>query len=180
MLEIVVVLEETYNEATKEFSVSGSFKLQLEHSLVSVSKWESEFEKPFLGPGEKTTEEILWYIQVMCLTPNVPEDVFLHLSQENINEINDYINAKMTATTFHEIGPKKSSREIVTSELIYYWMITMNVPVEFENWHLTRLLTLIKVINLKNTPEKKMTRAEHAERQRALNEQRRAKYNTRG
>lgn len=178
MLTIKVRMAHFYNERTEEF-VAEWFNLDLEHSLVSLSKWESKFEKPFLGKADKTPDEILWYIKAMVLTPDVPPEVFEKLSQENFDEINEYLGAKMSATTINE-PTSKGSREIITAELIYYWMITLNIPFECQHWHLNSLLTLVRVCNVKNSPPKKMSPSEIARRQRSLNEQRKAQLGTRG
>jgi len=178
MLKLVVAMKESYDELTKEFS-SEDVTLELEHSLVSLSKWESHWEKPFLDTKEKTTEETLWYIKAMTMTLNVPPGVFDNLSDEHYDAINHYINAKMTATWFSEQKQAKT-REIITAELIYYWMIALGVPFECQYWHLNRLLTLIQVCNLKNAPQKTMGRREAAEMQRTLNAERKARLGTRG
>jgi hypothetical protein len=179
VLTIVVPLTERYDEETNTFVVHTSATLELEHSLVSLSKWESFFEKGFLNQEPKTPEETLWYVRAMTLTPNVPEEVFNSLTKKHVDEIDAYIGAKMTATTFPE-QQSSGSREPITAELIYYWMITLNVPFECQHWHLNRLLTLIRVCNVKNAPAKKRSKSEMmAERQR-LNAERRARYGSSG
>jgi hypothetical protein len=180
MLTIIVPGVEMFDEQSQEFTTKGDVTLELEHSLVSLSKWESIYEKPFLGKDEKTTEEILNYVKLMTLTPDVPEDVWNKLTEGNILAINDYIEAKMTATWFSDPPGAPQSRDVITAELIYYWMIVFQIPFECENWHLNKLFTLIRVCNIKQAKPKKMSRSEIAARNRELNAQRRAQLGTRG
>lgn len=181
MLQITVPAYEGFDDSRQEFVDFKEQTLQLEHSLVSLSKWESKWCKPFLTKQEKSYEETLDYIRCMTLTKNVSPDVYTRLSRENVNSINRYIEAPMTATWFSDDKmSKKSGSEQVTSELIYYWMISLNIPLDCEKWHLNRLLTLIKVCNIKNQPPKKMSRREIASRNAALNAARRKRLGTSG
>ena len=179
MLKLVVALSETIEE--DRFIVDESFTLEMEHSLASLSKWESEFERPFLT-SDKTSEEIFWYVkEAMTLTPNVPDSVFDSLSKENIKTIQEYIGAKRTATWFpKEPTSKKGSAEVITAEIIYYWMINSNIPVEFQYWHLNQLLTLIQVCHRKNSPPKKMSQAEIMRQNAEINARRRAESGSSG
>lgn len=178
MLIIKVPDQEFFNEQTQEFFILKGQTLQLEHSLVSLSKWESKWNKPFLSKDEKSMEETIDYIKCMTITQNVKSYIYKILTNENIREINKYIDSSMTATTFDNHGTP--SREIITSEIIYYWMISLNIPFECQKWHLNRLLTLIRVCNLKNAPPKKMSKKEIMNRNAALNAARRKKLNTKG
>lgn len=180
MLHITVSGAEMFDETRQEFITHGDVDLVLEHSLVSLSKWESIYEKPFLGEGEKTTEEVIGYIKSMTLTPEVPEEIFHRLSEENVTKINEYIDAKMTATWFNDAPGAPRAREVITSEVIYYWLIAFQIPFECETWHLNRLFTLIRVCNIKQAKPEKMSRAEIAARNRELNAQRRAQWGTKG
>ena len=180
MLRLTVQLSpEGWDEQKEEFVEARTQVLQLEHSLISLSKWESKWCKPFLSSTNKTDEEIMDYIKFMTLTQVDPE-VYSHLSVENFKEIDAYINAPMTATTFAEDKSGKRSREIITAELIYYWMIALQIPFECQKWHLNRLLTLVRVCNIKNTPPKKYSKRETASNYAALNAARRKQMNTKG
>lgn len=180
MLTIIVPGPEVYDHSSEEFTTTDDFVLELEHSLVALSKWESKYEKPFLEAKDKTGEEILDYIKCMVLNPELPEDLFSRLSEENFEAINAYLNAKMTATWFSEQPGAPRTREIITAELVYYWMTIFNIPFECENWNLNRLFTLIRICNIKSAKPKKMSRAEAAARQREMNAQRRAAMKTKG
>jgi hypothetical protein len=179
MLRIKVPLTESFDEKTSEFVDVDTFDLDLEHSLVSLSKWESFFEKPFLT-SDKTPEETLWYIEAMILNPNFPPGVLQHLTRSHVDEINTYISAKMTATTFVDRESARPNREVITAEIIYHWMIALNIPFECQYWHLSRLLALVKVCNIKNQPPKRMGKQAAMQRQRSLNAQRRAQLGTTG
>lgn len=179
MLTITVKGEELFDEATQKFITTSDVVLELEHSLVALSKWESEWEKPFLGSDKKTDAETLGYIVAMTVTPDVPREVYDRLTNAQINQVNDYIAAKMTATWFSDSG-NKNSREVITAEIIYYWMISLQIPLEWETRHLNRLFTLIKVFNEKNSPPKKRSPREMLDQRRELNAKRRAQLGTTG
>ena len=181
MLRISIPLtQEGWDEKKEEFVPAKVQVLQLEHSLVSLSKWESKWCKAFLSKKELTYEETVDYIRCMTLTQNVDPEVYEHLTNENVLDVKKYIEAPMTATFFSEEKGGKASREIITAELIYYWMISLNIPVGFQKWHLNRLLTLIRVCNIKNSPPKRRSKKEIMSRNAALNAARRKQLNTRG
>lgn len=180
MLRIKIPSVEVFNEKDSTFEdVIPETELQLEHSLVSISKWEAKWNKPFLSKDEKTDEELLDYIRCMTLTQNVNPKVYQYIPATVMMQINKYIEAPMTATTFREDKSKRSN-EIITNEIIYYWMVSFNIPFECQKWHLNRLLTLIRVCSAKNSPQKKMSTKEIMSRNKALNKARRAQLNTRG
>lgn len=180
MLKITIPAGEQWDEINQVFINTKEQTLQLEHSLVSLSKWESKWCKAFLTKNEKTDEETIDYVKCMTITQNVDPNVYNCLTKENVEQIKKYIEAPMTATYFSEEHSGKSSREQVTSELIYYWMIALNIPMECQKWHLNRLLTLIRVCNIKNQPPKKMSKRAIMSRNAALNAARRKQLNTRG
>ena len=180
MLKITIPAVEMFDEKTQTFFSTKEQTLQLEHSLVSLSKWESKWCKPFLSKKEKTLEETLDYIKCMTITQNVDPDTYKGLTRSNIEEINNYIEAPMTATTFSKHADSGPNRETITSELIYYWMIALNIPMECQKWHINRLLVLIRVCNIKNAPPKKRGRNETINEWAALNAARKQQFNTKG
>lgn len=180
MLTICVPASELWDDEKQEFISIKSQELRLEHSLVSLSKWEAKWQKPFLAKNGITPEEMLDYVRCMTLTQNVSPLVYLHLSAENIKQINEYIDSPQTATTFHNLNNRGGSGETITSELIYYWMVSLQIPFECEKWHLNRLLTLIKVCSVKNEPAKKMSQKAIRSQNSALNAARRKQLRSKG
>ena len=181
MLQLTITPPEQWDSKNRVFVYPEGKVLTLEHSLVSLSKWESKWCKPFISHEKKTHEESIDYIRCMTITQNVDPKIYDYVSAENLKEVEQYIEAPMTATWFAEeknVGPK--NREQITSELIYYWMIALDIPSEYQKWHLNRLLTLIRVCNVKNQKPKKMSQKELMNRNRALNEARKKQFNTRG
>ena len=180
MLQITIPAREMWDERNNEFVYTNEQTLQLEQSLISLSKWESKWNKPFLSKESKTYEETLDYVKCMTLTQKVSPEIYANLTDENMRDIQRYIEAPMTATTFSEEKNTKGNREIVTSELIYYWMIALGIPLECEKWHLNRLLTLVRVCNIKNSPPKKMGKSAIMSRNASLNAARRKRLNSKG
>lgn len=181
MLRIQVPLEpEKWDEKNEMFIIPETRTLQLEHSLVSISKWESKWAVPFYAKRDKTTEEVIDYIKCMTITQNVKDEIYDYLTKSNISEILSYIEAPMTATTFHKKMHTAPNRETVTSELIYHWMIELGIPMECQKWHINRLLTLVEVRNRKLQPPKKTNKRELTSQYAKLNEARRRQLNTRG
>lgn len=154
--------------------------LQLEHSLISLSKWESKWCKPFHANEEKTIEQTIDYIKCMTLNKNVDPSVYDRLTEDNLKQITDYIYAPMTATTINDRGQKKKSKEIITSEVIYYWMIANNIPFECEKWHLNRLIMLIRVCGAHNEEPKKTNKRDLARQYAQINAANRKKFNSKG
>lgn len=174
MFKIFVPGGEFYDESINEFIEVKPQSLQLEHSLLSISRWESKWNRSFLDNGPKTEEEKLSYIQDMTITKDVNPFVYKILSDKQRKQIEAYCKLPMTATTITRRNPTKSKKQIITSELIYYWMISFGIPFECEKWHINRLLMLIEVCSIKNN-SKKETPQEAAARTKALNAQRRAR-----
>ena len=179
MLKVTIPSIELYDERINEFFTTKEQTIQIKHSLVSLSKWESKWCKPFLTKDEKTHEESIDYIRCMTITKNVDDNVYKLIGQGIIEEVSRYIEAPMTATVFNTEN-KNGNREITTAEIIYYWMIALNIPFECQKWHLNRLLALIKDCDIKNTPTKKMSKRDIMERNRSLNLARREALNTKG
>lgn len=179
MLSITVPEASLWDEGKQEFLCSKEQRLSLEHSLVSISKWESKWHRPFLSQEEKPFEEMADYIRCMTLTQNVDPVVYHCLTNENFEQVNAYIEDSMTATWFSSRqGP--SGREQITSEIIYYQMISLGIPFECQKWHLNRLLTLIRVCSAKSQPGKKMGIREILSQNAALNAARRKRLNSKG
>ena len=180
MLQITIPPAEFYDENSETFLNTKEQTLQLEHSLVSLSKWESKWNKSFLATTQKTYEESIDYIRCMTITQNVDPNVYFGIDSDIIQKVTEYIDLPMTATTFRDDLHRGSSREIITSEIIYQWMISLNIPFECQKWHLNRLLTLIRVCSLKQQQPKKMGKNELYSRNRKLNAARRKSLHTKG
>lgn len=182
MLHITIPEQELWDEKEERFVNVKETKLSMEHSLVSISKWESKWHKSFFSVSQKqemTSEMMTDYIRFMTLTQNVKPDIFRYLTNKNLLEIKEYIEDPHTATTINsrDSAPR---REIITSELVYFWMVYWGIPFECQKWHINRLLILIEICGIKNQPAKKMSQSELYSRNRALNAARRSKYNTKG
>lgn len=180
MLRITIPEREFWDEVKEEFVKTKTVTLQLEHSLVSLSKWESKWHKPYLGKGAKTVEETVDYIRCMTITQNVDPLVYSAINSDIIKQVSDYITDPMTATWFPKDDKSSPSREIITAEIVYYWMVTLNIPFECQKWHLNRLLTLIRVCNAKSAPPKKLSKKQLAERNAVVNAARRKALNSKG
>ena len=184
MLTIIIPGQEYFNNSTQEFEYSKSVTLNMEHSLLSVSKWEAKWRKAFLSRKERTSEETMDYFRCMTIG-KVDPTAYDRLTTKNVNEILEYINEPMTAVYFSDVNSRAEGSAVskvssTTSEVIYYYMIALGIPFECEKWHLNRLLSLIHVCEIKNTPPKKLSKSEIARRNYQLNQARKAKYGTRG
>lgn len=182
MLEINVPKVDLYDESSGEFITIRGQTIKLEHSLVSLAKWESIWKRAFLIPKQKMTPaETISYIKCMTITQNVNPAIFHEIYRSRLKEVFDYIEETFSATTFNKRDKKRMiNREIITAEIIYFWMTSFNIPFSCEKWHLSRLLTLINVCNIKNQTPKKMSKAEILRRNHSLNQARRALLNTPG
>ena len=180
MLQITIPAVEYFDERTNTFMTTAGQTLQLEHSLVSLSRWESRWKKPFLSQEARTVEECRDYIRCMTITQNVDPLVYDNVTPEIYRQVDDYIEEPMTATWFNDTQKGPKSREVITAEIIYYWMTALHIPFECQKWHLNRLLALIRVCDIKNSPRKKLSRKEIYNKNRELNEARKKHLNTKG
>lgn len=185
MLQVTIPERELWDSKKEEFVIFKGQTITLEHSLVSISKWESKWQKPFLTKGSKTAEELRDYIRCMTITQNVNSLAYLCLTPQNIDEITAYIDSSMTATTFSDTNKKPIIKQTITSELIYYWMIQAGIPFECEKWHINRLLTLIHVCGAENerldpSKKSKMPKGKQAMHYADLNRARLKAMNTKG
>lgn len=183
MLKIVVPAWEDWDPVRQKFIYGKETKLTLEHSLIAISKWEAKYKKPYLTDKPKTAEEAMDYIKFMTIiNPNksLDEDVYMHLTQENLREIEAYIGDPMTATTFNRRNQPPSRNKVVTSEEIYFSMASFGIPFECQQWHFNRLMTLLEVAAIRNQPGKKMSNKEKYARNRSLNAANRARFHSNG
>ena len=185
MLKIVIPGKEFYDERTNEFITVSDTTLQLEHSLVSISKWEAKWKKPFLTKEDKKREELIDYIKCMTINSNIDQNVYNALPQSSFKEIMDYLEDPHTATIIKDIqhpgAPKRrSTSEFITSELVYYWMVALQIPFECQKWNFNRLMTLIRICEIKQSPKQKMPKSQILANNHELNKARREMLNTRG
>lgn len=180
MLKIEISATEFFDDNTNTFFTIAGKTLCLEHSLVSLKKWESKWKKPFMHSDNITEEEMLDYIKCMTISQNVDPLTYMLLTEEHYKQISDYINDPMTATWFSDKSKSKRNGRIVTAELLYCWMFNLNIPLECQKWHLNQLITLIRVCNEENAPKKKMSKRDVAARNMSLNAARRKAMGTKG
>lgn len=179
-IKIRIPQQELFNEETNEFFTVKETNLTLEHSLVSISKWESKWHIPYLSNNEKTPEQVIDYLRCMTITQNVNPEIYNYIPMDEVIRIKEYIEDPMTATTITKQEGKGRSRKVLTSELIYFYMFSYNIPIDMEKWHLNRLLMLIDVFNEENKPKKKMSKQQVMSRNASLNAARRAQLNSLG
>ena len=180
MLKLIIEGDESFDDETQTFNKVDDVVIELEHSLISLSKWESKYQVPFLSSDEKTPEEIFGYLQAMIIIPDIDPSIIYKCSRANVLDIQEYIDSSQSATTFGSMPNRQGPGETITSELIYYWMVTFNIPFECESWHLNRLFSLIRICNIKNSDSPNMSRNEIAQRNQDLNAQRKAELKTTG
>lgn len=177
VLTITVPSEEIYDEQNNVFDCLPEVKMTLEHSLLSISKWEIIWHKPFLSDDDKSHEEEISYVKCMTLSDNIDDKVYERIDSRILDQIDKYINDSQTALF---IPKENNSKEFITSEYIYYWMAMNNIPFECEKWHLNRLLSLIYLCHAMNSPKKKKSESEIIAEHRQLNKMRRSALNTKG
>lgn len=180
MLKVIIEGRESYDAENDLFHQDEETVLELEHSLLSLSKWESKHQKPFLSNDKKVLDEIYDYLKAMVVTPNADLDALNRCTQENLNAIQAYIDSPQSATTFGNMPERRGPGEVITAELIYYWMVIFNIPWEAQTWHLNRLFALIRICNIKQSKPKRMSPRELAQRNKELNDKRRAALGTKG
>lgn len=178
-MTVVIPDQQMFDDEKQMFINIKGETFKIEHSLVSISKWEAKWHKPFLGKEVKTDEELINYVRCMTLTQNIRPEIYEYIPQKVMKSIIEYINNPMTATTIKSNG-SKATNKIITSEVIYGWMVGLNIPVEFQKWHLNRLMVLIEVVNEQNNPKKKMGRNEILSQNAALNAARRKALHSKG
>jgi len=180
MLVLHLPATELFDESDGSFLELDAITLRLEHSLISVSKWESKWKTPFLSKKDKSREEINSYIEAMILDDDFPSGLGSRFNSEHYLTINEYIESSESATTFGRLPQHKGKAETITDELIYYWMVAFQIPFICETWHLNRLFALIKICNIKNSKPDKRSRSEIARDYREMNARRRAELGTTG
>lgn len=187
MLEIHIPERQVVDEETgKVYRADKDWKLTLEHSLISLQKWEAKWHVAFLNRGTSTFEQTIDYLRCMTLTPNVPDEVYYCIPQSELKRVLDYVDDPMTATRINDGSStqtsfgRKMGKDVITAEVIYYWMISLNIPTEYRKWHLNQLLTLIRVINAKNQPKKKRKMRDVLEEYRSINEENKKRFQTKG
>ena len=181
MIQIKIPESEYFNESSNEFILIKPITLKMEHSLISIKNWESKWNVAFLGKEEKTNEQMIDYLRCMTISPgDVKYETYLSISQTEMTRISEYIKAPMTATKFYDEHGNQINRETITAEIIYYWMVTLNIPFELQKVHLNQLLTLIRVTSVKNTPPKKMSKSEIIKRNNRINDERRKRFGITG
>lgn len=181
MLEISIAARDLFDERTQEFISFKGALIKLEHSLLSISKWEAKWHRPFLSDKIKMSEEeLIDYIRCMTITQNVCPETYYALSNDNIEEIRRYIDNPMTATWFNDKDKAGNKRKTITSEIIYYWMVSLGIPFSCEKWHLNRLLTLIRVCNIESAPKKRMSKGDIYKQNSTINRARRQMMGSRG